>query len=260
MTKELSPLGDRLDRIQLPPSRERGYILLLVAVFMLVLMGSSAQFFSRVTENTRMSGSMRDNNEAALLAESALNHLMGQFVNTLDANANGVADQSDAGAIQLNMPDPTAVLMPYMYYVSAGTALDQTAPSLLQKVADGEASNAAAAALVVPRVSNAAQTMRVNNLFISASIKPMLYTLNNNGLLINSVAANWNAEAGASKAAAWIEVTQDPVQADAVDLYVQSVAQAGNAHTYLQRYIGTYFSSVTIGSISVLAEASNIVR
>jgi len=63
--------------IQALPSRERGYILLLVAVFMLVLMGSSAQFFSRVTENASLSGGRRDNNEAAMLAESALNHLMG---------------------------------------------------------------------------------------------------------------------------------------------------------------------------------------
>ncbi|MBI1195178.1 MAG: hypothetical protein GC138_04980 [Gammaproteobacteria bacterium] len=250
----------RFDRMPAPPKSERGYILLLVAIFILVLMSTSAQFFNRVTENTRMSGGMRDNNEAVLLAESALNHLMGQFVNSLDANANGTADKTDAGAIQVNMTDPSGVLMPYMFYVSTGTALDQTTPSLLQKVADGEASNAAAAAYAVPRVSSGTATVRVNSLFISAAMKPMLYTVNNNGLLIDSAAANWNGEANSSKAAAWIEVAQTPNQADAVDLYVQAVAEVGNAHTYLQRYIGTYFSSVTIGSISVLAEASNILR
>jgi len=147
-----------------------------------------------------------------------------------------------------------------MFYVSTGAALDQTAPSLLQKIADGEASNAAAVVYALPRISNATATVRVNSLFIGAATRPMLYTLNNNGLLIDSVAANWNAETNTSKAAAWIEVTQDPVQADAIDLYVQAVAEVGSAHTYLQRYIGTYFASVTIGSISVLAEASNILR
>lgn len=250
----------RLVRLPALPKRERGYILLLVTIFMLVLMGTSAQFFTRVTENTRMSGGMRDNNEAALLAESALNHLMGQFVNNLDANANGNADKADSGAIQVNMADPSGVLMPYMFYVSTGTALDQTAPSLLQKVADGEASNAAAAAYAVPRVGSGTATVRVNSLFISAAMKPMLYTVNNNGLLVNSAAANWAGEANTSKAAAWIEVTQNPNQADAVDLYVQAAAEVGNAHTYLQRYVGTYFSSITIGAIAVLAEASNILR
>jgi len=260
MIKEQHSRSIRMDRIPAMPGREKGYILLLVAVFIMILMASSAQFFSRVTENTRMSGGMRDNNEAALLAESALNHLMGQFVNTLDADGNGVADKADAGAIQANMADPTTVLSPYMFYVSTATALDQTSPSLLQKVADGEASNVAAAALVNPRVSNATATVRVNSLFISAANKPMLYTQNGNGLLVDSAVANWNAETNPGKAAAWLEVIQNPNQADAVDLYVQATAEVGNAHTYLQRYIGTYFSSITIGSISVLAEASNVLR
>ncbi len=240
--------------------REAGYILLMVAVFILILLGGSTQFFSRVTENTRISGGVRDNTEALLLAESALNRLMGQFVNTLDSDIDGTVDKTEAGLIQSNMADPRAFMMPYMFYTSSATALDQTRPSLLQKIADGEASNAANAPLVDARLSNAVAALRINDLFVSATTRPVLYTLNNNGMLVNSVAANWNADNSASKAAAWIETTQNPVQTDAVDLYVQSMAQTGNARCYLQRYVGTYFASVTIGSISVLAEASNIAR
>ncbi len=239
---------------------EAGYILLMVAVFILILLGGSTQFFTRATESTRISGGVRDNTEARLLAESALNRLMGQFVNTLDANANATPDKTDAGKIQLNMADPRAFLMPYMFYTSTGTALDQTGPSLLQKVANGEAANAAGNPLLDAHTGNAVANLRVNDLFVSAGIRPMLYTVNNNGLLVDSAAANWNAETGFSKAAAWIETTQNPTQADAVDIYVQAVARTGNAYCYLQRYVGTYFASVTIGSISVLAEASNIVR
>ncbi len=240
--------------------QESGYILLMVAVFILILLGGSTQFFSRVTEATRMSGGIRDNTEALLLAESALNRLMGQFVNTLDSDGNGTVDKSQAGIIQANMADPRAFMMPYMLYTSSGTALDQSRPSLLQKVADGEASNAANNALPDAHLNAAVTTLRINDLFVNAGTRPALYTLNNNGMLINSAAANWNADNSASKAAAWVEATQNPIKTDAVDLYVQSMAQTGNARCYLQRYIGTYFASVTIGSISVLAEASNIAR
>ncbi len=243
-----------------PAGRESGYILLMVAVFILILLGGSTQFFTRATESTRISGGVRDNTEARLLAESALNHLMGRFVNTLDANGNGTPDKTDAGFIQLNMADPRPFLMPYMFYASAGTAIDQTGPSLLQKVANGEARNVANVPLVDPRVGQGTARLRVDDLFIGAGVRPMLYTLDANGMLVGSAAASWSAETNPRKAAAWIETTRNPDQADAVDIYVQAVARAGNAHCYLQRYVGTYFASVTIGSISVLAEASNIAR
>lgn len=249
-----------------PPGRQQsGFIMILVAIFLLVLMVGSAQLFTRIAEDTVTSGTLRDSTEALMLAETAMEHLRGQYINTLDsvaeAPSNGL-DRDIAGQLTGNMAAPDGVLFPYMYYVSAGAGLDQTQPAILQKIADGEGAGADGAAMAARSIATNTAQLRINNLFASpggTAVSPMLYVLDaQSGLLTASAAANWNAEVSSEKAAVWIEVIQNPSNGTAVDLFVQAMAQVGTAKSYVQRYIGTYNN--VLGSISTLAEASNIDR
>ena len=130
-----TPIPDRSNF----PGRQGGYVLVLVSVFLLILAGTSAQFYLRAVESTSIAGSMRDNAEAVLLAESAMHTLMGRFSISLDTNNDTIPDAAEAGVVQLEKADPTAVLFPYMFYVSTTQAIETESPGILQRVANGEA-------------------------------------------------------------------------------------------------------------------------
>ncbi len=250
---------------------QQGAILIFVLFILGILIVSSTQFFSMATESTKISGAARDSSESLLLTESAMEMLRGQFINNLDyegvvsvasCDNSGVStDKCEAGEIRNNMTTPLNFLMPYMYYVSDVASLDQDQPSLLQKVANGEgAFDTNSAQLASQTVSSAVTSLRVNNLF-TAGFQPFLYSINDNGLLVNSAAADWDAEDSTHKAAAWIEVVLNPDDIEAIDMYVQAVAQVGSARTFTQRYVGSYFNDDTLGGlVSPLAESSNINR
>lgn len=250
---------------------QSGAILILVIVILGVLLATSMKFFSVATESTKISGAARDSYESLLFTESAMEMLRGQFINNLDLDGvvsvvscddSGVSlDKCEADTIRQNIMTPLASLLSYMYYVSDATAIDQTTPSLLQKVANGEgAFETTSAQLAEQKIASAVTELRVNNLF-TGGFKPLLFTVNNNGLLVNSAAANWDAETSSHKAAAWIEVTLNPDVDNAIDLYVQAVSQVGNARSFLQRYVGSYYDDDTLGGlVSPLAESSNIDR
>ena len=249
-----------------PPGRQQdGFIVVVVAVFLLILMAGSAQLFGRIADDTRTSGVLRDSSASLMLAETAMEYLRGQYINTLDTVAetptNGL-DQVIAGQLTGNMSDPDDILFPYMFYVTAGAGLDQTLPSLLQKVANGEAAAVDSSALTTRGVSADVNQMRVNDLFASpngTSVAPMLYILDDNtGLLTASNAEDWDSETSPEKAAVWLEVIQNPNNSSSVDLFVQAIAQVGEAKSYVQRYVGTYSS--VLGNIAALSEASNIDR
>jgi len=241
--------------------------MLLVAIFLLILMAGSAQLFTRIAEDTISSGTLRDSSESLMLAESAMENLRGQFINTLDTVVEAPTDTLDeviARQLPANMANPDAILFKYMYYVTAGAGLDQTQPSILQLIADGEAAGAAASVMAARSISSAETQLRINDLFANpggTAIAPMLFTQNaNTGILTSSAAASWTAEASPTKAAVWVEVSQNAAASTDVDLFVQAMSQVGNAKSYVQRYIGTYNASTVIGTISALAEASNIDR
>lgn len=250
---------------------QTGYILLLAAVFLLILGIAASQMFFRSTESTNMSGAVRDQDKALLLAESALEHLRIKFatqrmdtdgtVRTADCLlADGTTqDVCEAALLQKNMANPDSYLFNYMFYVTSGNGLDMDQPSLLQRLADGEATNTEASTLGAQAVTNTTQRLRIPDLF-GETFKPVLYTLNENGRVITSTAENWNSETNTNKAAVWIEVTQNSQDANSVDLFVQTAAQVSNAKRYLQRYVGTYNSSVMLGFVSALSEASGINR
>ncbi len=243
--------------------QQRGYIMLIVAVFLLVLLSGSAQFFSRIANDTQTSGMVRDSTESLMLAETAMELLRGRYISTLDTvvEAPDVLDHVQAGQLPSIKANPDAGLFPYMYYVSAGTGIDQDSPSILQKIANGEAVATTAAAMTARSINSATSQMRVNDLFATVGatdLSPMLYTRSDNGLLVTSVAVNWAAEASSEKVAVWVEVIENDSDANAIDIFVQAVAQVGNAKSYVQRYVGTYNN--ILGTISALAEASNIDR
>ncbi len=256
-----------------PGQQQSGYIMLLVAIFLLILMAGSAQLFTRIAEDTITSGTLRDSTESLMLAETAMENLRGQFIGTLNTVVETPTDDLDrniAGALTNNIANPDTILFPYMYYVTAGGGLDQTQPGILQAIADGEAANTTASTMTARSITFAANLrLRMNDLFASpggTAISPMIFTLNSSGLLTaipTTTAASWDAVDTTTmpeKAAAWIEVTQNPTIATDVDLFVQAMGQVGNAKSYVQRYIGTYNTVTILGNISALAEASNINR
>jgi len=243
------------------------------AVFLFLLMAGSAHFYFRTSENTIASGTVRDSSQALLLAESVMELMRGELVlNRLNTdnttrvaacedpnNNNATSDICEAAEIRSNMSNPSAKLFAYMYYISASTALEHNSPSLLQRVANGEAAATTAATLSSQKVDESDSQIRINDLF-GNGFAPRMYTLNSNSLLVPSNAANWNAETAPEKAVAWVEVIVNPDNANAVDLIVQAVAQVGKAKSYVQRYAGSFSSGTTLGSVSVLSEASNIDR
>lgn len=251
-------------------NKQQGAVLVLTVIFLFIMLGSSLHFFRQIMDDIKISGASRDSNESLLLAESAMELLRGRFINNLDTNptinvtscnVGGISlDKCEASEIGKNINDPSAYLMPYMYYVSSATALDQTKPSILQNIANGEATNKTPSTMGAQKISLATKKLRINDLF-GAGFNPRLFAVNSNGLLEDSLVADWDTETSLQKAAAWIEVILNPTNSSAVDLYVQAVAQAGNGRSYLQRYVGTYFVSDTIGAlVSPLAESSGINR
>lgn len=256
-----------------PYRSQSGYILILSALFLFVLMAGSAHFFYRTTENTNASGTTRDSIQALLLAESVLELMRGQLVlNRLDSdnnvrvtacqdpnNNNLSSDICEAAEIRSHISDPLNHLFPYMYFVSATDALENSTPQLLQRIANGETQQTNPSALNSQKIAASTLQLRINDLF-DTNFAPHLFVLNANGRPVPSAAADWDAETSALKAAAWVEVIINPNSSESVDLIVQAVAQVDKARSYVQRYAGTFSSSTSLGSVSMLSEASNINR
>jgi len=251
-------------------NKQQGAVLVLTVIFLFIMLGSSLHFFGQIVDDVKISGASRDSDESLLLAESTMELMRGRFINNLDTdqtinvvscNVGGVSlDKCEASEIGKNIDDPSAQLLPYMYYVSSATAIDQTQPTILQSIANGEATNETPSAMAEQKVSSATTKLRVNDLF-GAGFNPRLFAVNTDGLLEDSAIADWDTETSIQKAAAWIEVILNPANSSAVDLYVQAVSQVGNGRSYLQRYVGTYFISDTIGElVSPLSESSGIDR
>jgi len=274
-------------------TKQRGLSLLLVIVLLVISISTSLFFHERMISSTRISGATRDNSESMMLAESAMEMLRGGFINTLDsrdcvwnlahdmATGNDAADcladtKSDAGraaTIGGQMSDTVALeaslaaaKVKYLYYVGAA---DQQLPNILQRVANGGAGVQGAACTIANAshsVSAANCNMDINTLFNDAALSPLLFTTNANGLLINSDAASWQAELASNGnnrtvAAAWIELTVNVDNPDAIDMWVQAAASVGVATSYVQRYVGTYHpASNVLGSLAGLVESSNIDR
>lgn len=246
-----------------------------------MLMVSSASFFYRSTQGTQLSGATRDYDQARLLAESGMNLVLGRITNfsaasavantsaavipciaaasapaVNDLNCNGAPDANEAKPASFTPTLPLPVGYEFFLTNAAGAGITETSPNLLQRVANGEARNTPNA-LSDQSVLTSINALRINNLFISASLRPLLLTQSKNGLVFSG--NTWDNEPSAEKAAVWLEVSRDPDPAHAnwYSLYLCSAAQVSNAKAYIQRFIGAYTDQLGARVISPLSEASN---
>ncbi len=274
------PLSTRRIPIVRTPHMQTGYILPFVLVLLVMLMVGSAGFFFRSAQGTQLSGATRDYDQARLLAESSMNLVLGRITNfsatsavvgigpgiipcIAAASAPAVNDLDCDGTPDGNEAKPASftptlpLLLGYEYFLTnaAGAGITEKNPGILQRVANGEAYNTGSA-LADQAVLIATPKLRINDLFISTSLRPLLLTQSRNGLTFSS--KTWNAEPSAEKAAVWLEVSQDPDPAHSTwySLYICSAAQVINAKAYLQRYIGAYTDQLG-ARVPPLGESSN---
>ena len=230
---------------------QRGYVLLVVLVFLAILLSAGAHFYINSTEHAKQAGGIRDITESVLFAESAMYRGVGDFLFGADDDAASALPNF------LNEPDNFLNVVknvtPLFYLTDISTAdteLDQTAPSLLQIVANGEAALVDETVLTSQRITTNAGSLtqlRINDLFHATSeFRPNLYVIDQaTGLLVNSAAADWDSEEAISKAAVWYEVIA--AGDSAVDIYVQAVAQVDGRKSYMQRIMVTYEPSYYLG-------------
>lgn len=258
-----------------------GYILPFVLVLLAILMAGSASFFYRSTEEAKLSGATRDYDQARLLAESGMNLVLGRITNfsatsavigtsaavipciaaasapaVNDLNCNNTADANEAKPASFTPTLPLPVGYEFFLTGVAGAGITETRPGILQRVANGEARNSSSA-LAGQSVATNINALRINDLFISASLRPLLLTQSQNGLTFS--ANTWDKEPAAEKTAVWLEVSRDadPAHATWYDLYLCSAAQVGNSKSYIQRFVGAYTDQLGAQVIAPLSEASN---
>lgn len=255
---------------------QQGYILPFVLVLLVALLAGSISFFSRANDSTQLSGASRDYDQAMLLAESGANWVLGRFTNGLtgtfvgigcaaasmpgDLNCDNTLDNSQGRPANF-APTNALLTLGYEFYLrdAVNTLSTAAAPGTLQMVADGEARDQTQNATfnnngILP---GATPRLRVNDLFVSATIRPILLVQSQAGLARST--ATWNAEAAPEKAAVWLEVSRNPNPSYAgwFDLYLCSAARVGNAKGYLQRYIGSYTDLLGNAVIAPISESAN---
>lgn len=263
-------------------ARQQGYILPLVLVLLVVMLVGSASFFYRSTQGTQLSGANRDYDQARLLAESSMNLVLGRITNFSaatavintsaavvpcigaasaplpnDLNCDGTPDANEAKPASFTPTLPLPVGYEYFLSNTAGAGITESAPGILQRVANGEARNSGNGTLSSQSVLTGINNLRIDDLFINASQRPLLLTQNRNGLTFSN--NTWNSETAPEKSAVWLEVSRDPDPAHAswYDLYLCSSAQVGNAKAYIQRFVGAYTDLLGAQVIAPLSEASN---
>lgn len=262
------------------PHPQTGFILPLVLIFLIMLMIGSASFFYRSTQGAQLSGATRDYDQARLLAESSMNLVLGRIINfsaasavvgtgasvipctaatppaVNDLNCNGTADANEAKPSSFTPALPLPVGYEFFLSNAAGTGITEANPGTLQRVANGEARNSgnAVASQSVPASITA---LHINDLFVSASVRPLLLTQGRNGLAFSS--QTWSKEPAVEKAAVWLEISRDPDPAHSTwyNLYICSAAQVLNAKAYVQRFVGAYTDQLGAQVIAPLSEASN---
>lgn len=259
---------------------QHGYILPFVLVLLVLLMVGSMSFFNRANDSTQLSGASRDYDQAMLLAESAGDWTMGRFFNLSspanastnrcpalttqplasaqpgDLNCNGTLDDTEGKVSSITPTLPLA--LGYEYYLAdAGaptTIRATTAPGTLQMVADGEARNNSDFTPTNQTLLSTTTMLTVNKLFVSSTIRPILLAQSATGLARST--NTWNTETSSEKVAVWLEITREKA-GTGYDLYLCSVAKVGNAKAYLQRYLGTYGSTLAGIQVSPLSESAN---
>ncbi len=211
---------------------QQGYILMLVLVLLTVLSVAASQFMTRSQRATQMVSNASNSSASLNLAEAALNTLAGRFTFGDDLNNDGTPDNEQAVFDPSGEPN-----LPYLFFVStAGDDIDQTAPSILQKVANGETLGVSQN-LNSRNIPATIANLNVAGMF-GAGFKPRLYVQQGGGFIVSN--NDWNNETAYSKAAVWLEMVASPVVNSQVNVYVAAVGQVGESKSYLQRFVGAY--------------------
>lgn len=215
--------------------QQKGYSLLAVVVLLSLFAVIALQFLDRTTKSIQISGYARDSAESLVLAEAAMNTLYGSFV--YDADLDGANGPDNLTTVNTK-PGQIEISLPYMYFVNGGAGVDQTAPSLLQRIADGEA---AAQGGAVNNHGTSAARLRIDNLFQAGNAgAPIMFVhAPDEPAKLKRVTTTWSATNATRKAAAWLELTKNPLLDGTYGIYVQAAAQVGDAKAYVQRFAGT---------------------
>ena len=237
------------------PKKQSGYILIVSVILLGVMLIATLNFFEQSADSIQMSGYSRDSSEALLLAESAMNMLYGTFKFDGDIDGDENIDRSEGFSLQ----DPSPLPLPYMYFRSDLDTIGITAtqPSILQRIADGEARSGTTktavniANNVVPEL---AQHLLINELF-NTNTRPVLFTLNETNQLDFITDKTWaeTINENDKAAVAWLELTR-PTENGPVEIYVQAAAKVGRSINYVQKFVGTF--SNTLGLVTNLSESS----
>ncbi len=212
--------------------KNSGYILIVTLVLLSALLIISLNYLERTADSMQLSGYNREAAESLVLAESAMNFVYGNYNYgaDLDKDGNNLVDSDQP--IDINALN--ALPLPYLYFVTAAgvPAIDQALPSILQRVANGEA-RGTGNGINGHVVSADSQQLLVQNLY-SEPARPLVITLGVNNEL--EVSANNWADISTG-AAVWFEIVQNPVLNGSFQAYIQVVSKVGNAKSYSQRLI-----------------------
>lgn len=205
---------------------QRGFALIVAMIVIIMLAGMSMAFIGRAGSSSRVSDSLGDANLAQLLAEAA---------SSLATYCTGTNPCTWKPASA-----PAAPLDPFFYIVAAGSA---PTPTIVERVAAGEAQNASAAALgpQPQQVAASVTRLRIQDLF-AAPTKPYLYVQNPaNGAMSAVTGSSWNAQLDApgtaQQAAVWFEL--EDAGGGAFTVYCAAAAQYGHAKSYVRQNCGT---------------------
>ena len=229
------------NRFRSLPKRNSGYILVLTIVLLAALLVMSLSFFKRTADSLQVSGYNRYAAESLVVAESAMNMLYGRYVYNADLDGDGVKDIEE----RIDLKSLTDLPLPYMYFVSTDTEIDQKLPSILQRIANGEA-RGEGHTLSNHQVSSDAHRLLISNLTTSKA-KPVIFQFNDSHQLVKT-SRSWTDLASSSEkgAAVWLELVKNEDMEGTVQVYVQAVGKAGSSKSYLQRYIGNFKTTLGV--------------
>lgn len=217
--------------------QQRGFSLIVTLVVIMLVVSMTIAYVYRSSLGVRVSGSMRDANLAQLLAEAGIGRIVGLFssqdTTLADINGNGTPDIDEAATIDLST-SPQTLPLGYVFYPKAGNSTP-----IIQRVASGEGAGNAVATMGNQRVDTAITSMRIDDLFVSGSVRPFLFVQSATGAMSAS-GVTWGAEPATQKVAVWFEAEVNPTNAAAVDVYCAAASQYGKARSYLREFVGTY--------------------
>ncbi|MDH5232265.1 MAG: hypothetical protein OEY38_19560 [Gammaproteobacteria bacterium] len=213
--------------------KNKGHVLLLVLIFLSILAVLSSQSVDRQLMETRVTVNKNDFHKSLEIAENSIHFLIGRFVSDADFNQDGVVDKD-----QGNIDESLVPKLTYSFFVSDGSGISETVPSIIQRVADGEAYGSSAI-LLSPSIALENTALRIDALFAD-SFAPLFFSYTDQGELLTIENQTWSQSTQHNKVCLWLETVKDPLIDNQYNVFVQAVAQSGKSKTYLQEFLGAY--------------------